>query len=751
MNNNKRKNKKIIKSIIIKILLILITIFIIFIQIFERKKELLKIFNIKNINQKVEQKYSSKDLKIGDLVFYNSRPSGNYGLNDNTMNLTFEKGSASVPGIGINEKLVLNENNMYIAGCGTVWDIYEDGTVELLFNDFNLYCDEEMLEKISYVFTTNSISALWFEHNMHKLISLFGYGYGAKKDATNDFKYMVGSKISGAPDMSEGDKGIWSIGKNGIDPSGARGLTREDIEKKLGITEEHILKNVDNYDEKKYHEIIPVISENILQRNIKSSNQGYVDEKTGLAKNNNYKMKRENYYLYKNIPNNIYSNILFTKELTTLSTMICKVDYSGKYISWDVGIIFKMQIDMGNTYAGTVMIGREEKIELYPYRNINVPTAFIVYLEPDLTYSEIIKDNGEKCFEVEKIKKEDVNVKFNIKNYCKDYKNKLQISADKVNKSRIESEKLFYEAEFLENSEDKEIYNINMKKFSGFKRENKDNQSVFSNMENVNDLLIKLPDDYDFKIIGIDDKRIDLDKSLEYDIVVFPKSFKYTVNVKYEGGENDPNFKIKGNLKLISDNQVLKEQKVELKRDIKLVHFNNIDIFNYNTNQLKKIKLVFEKAYTDLSKHEVKITENNINVKYVPNNRNIEIKALFKNNDSKYLDEIELNLMNNDKIISNIILDKKNNFKTNISVLERDNLGNVINYKIRKKSLNEGFITKVDGFNVILTPILKLPLTGTNLLISNLMIISIICLILGISMRNKNKMKKILKDYNIIK
>ena len=176
---------------------------------------------------------NSSELNIGDIVYYNHKTPEDKA-NEAKQKVTIEKGTAAKPGYGGEDRRTApqefnakNENTTW-----RVWDKLPDGRVMLVSNS-----------PVAEFYTFYGIGHIWWEHNAHKISSIFGYGYGADTNATKDFPYKVGSGIDNAPDMIEGDKGNWKIGQNGVNVSGSRSITMPEIETKLGLDDNEIKTN----------------------------------------------------------------------------------------------------------------------------------------------------------------------------------------------------------------------------------------------------------------------------------------------------------------------------------------------------------------------------------------------------------------------------------------------------------------------------------------------------------------------------
>ena len=229
--NQKTKTKR-IKINLIQILLILLAFSLLFSLIFKNKESLKNILTKSN-KQKAEQTYTGKDLKIGDIVYYNHEITKLEGkdeyvpVDDKDLTVTYNKGSAENPGTGEEGTETFSAKDKKV--LWKVWDINKNtGEVTLVSDkDYGLSS------------TKGAIGYIWYEYNMHKGASTFGHGYGANtkmRDPNStskdkDFTYKVGSGLE-----NTGDTAHWKIaeeptGIEKIERSGTRALTLGDIEK----------------------------------------------------------------------------------------------------------------------------------------------------------------------------------------------------------------------------------------------------------------------------------------------------------------------------------------------------------------------------------------------------------------------------------------------------------------------------------------------------------------------------------------
>lgn len=175
----------------------------------------------------IEEVTSTNENEYPKNGIYLNEHSGS-GYNTGTQNLEkywYEYSGADRKELSKNQSFDASDYNL----TWSVWDKKSDGTVMLVPNN-----------PIGNFETGGSVGYTWWEHNAHKISSIFGYGEGADTSATQGFQYKVGSGIENAPDMKGNDKGNWKIGSNGVNVSGSRSLTLKEAEAKLGIDDTKI-------------------------------------------------------------------------------------------------------------------------------------------------------------------------------------------------------------------------------------------------------------------------------------------------------------------------------------------------------------------------------------------------------------------------------------------------------------------------------------------------------------------------------
>lgn len=269
-----------------------------------------------------------------------------------------------------------------------------------------------------------------------------------------------------------------------------------------------------------------------------------------------------------------------------------------------------------------------------------------------------------------------------------------------------------------------------------------------------------VPEEYEYKIIGKDGKEIDISEntSKEYEVVVYPKPIKHSIDIEYVGGTDDKeNFFVTGDIVIKSGElEVGKKEDVTLKIGENLVEVDNVDLFNKDTNTVGEITdIIFIKYNPDENLHTAEYNPDTkkMIVTYVPNNKNISISV--EEDSKKYLaniSEIKLKLVGGEKEIPVILKpDKNNKFDINIPVPERDDSGSPIIYTLEKDGALTGYLVKVNGYKISLKPILKLPYTGAELTPKNIAIFCLGIYLINLSFKIRRKSNFEFKSSSIIK
>ena len=747
-NTNKKvnitKNRKRIKINLLNILIILLAFSLLFPLIFKNQESFKNILTKTN-KQKAEQTYTANDLKIGDIVYYNHMLTKKEKTNpedkdeyipvdEKNLKVTFGKGDAENPGTGVDKTQTFDASNEKVVW--KVWDINKTTGEVTLVSDKG-YPIAEMGNAIGYI---------WSEHNMHKAASTMGYGYGANKDTNylnttskkQEFTYSVGSGIE-----SELDNAEWKIGENGIQRSGSRALTLNDIEEKLKITEEK-KKELSS----KYVKILSKLTK-YPQRKVKEleGTQEWDNENEAIAKLKKLDLKNEAYSLnyndvldeeeYKKLvfeaideTSNDYYN-LATKLISIPQSKTGKSDFVLPYMYW------KKYLNSRNYLAS------ENRGRFFSSTQLAYP-RFVIFLKPEISY---FKATGEEnAWDILKVNSQPKDLEIKATNLTKtDEKIKINLSSELNGKDIIKNPEI-KEINVLANKNVSE--NTTVPIYSGQIRTGKLYEAEFVPVHNKYKVEIAgLPENSTYKIIGVDaNGYIDLSKVSSIEAIIYPKAGDYKVPVEYSKGENADDFSVSGNLKLMNGKNLVKSQTVKLEHkkgtpNKTFVTLKDIDMFNNTTNELNEYEVVFEKTS---GRHKVEVNSGKITVTYVPENMEITVSA--KSDGPITLDNITVNLVK--KIGENItkeeiILENASGFTKKITVPKTDNSGNVISYSIEKKSLNMGYITNISGYDVNLKPVLALPFTGSSANLKILVFFLGITALIGIVFRHRKKMNYI--------
>lgn len=581
--------------------------------------------------------------EIGDVVYYNQLYAED-AKNEKYQKAIIHKGDAKNPGWGgdLGDWDEWNQNNWSertkkeklrdqivditsnpdekLGTTWRVWDILADGSYVLISNKL-----------VSDVYIQGPVGYLWWEHTAHLMASTYGFGFGANTNATKNFKYSVGSKIDTAPDMTEGDKGIWHIGKNGIPISGSRALTIEDVEEKLGIDEEKInsgYMNITPDGSAKYNQKVNTRWNFIPQRDIGSKKQRMDDEiessmydyskPTHTVRNKAWILKQKDIN-FENLdeesknknPNLLkYKSMLFDDKL--------RMDMNGHGLLANTGIVLN---NTGGFSLGTAYVSpSSSRLGFISTDAIIVSSNYgkgydgrpeapkkrgkifvLTYLRPNLVFERAAIDpkyelpEGLKAWDI-KIEKNKKDINFIVNNYAKENAQNLNIDLEKeiVEKDIVEETKI-EKIEFTGMNQEKEKYSTKITKYAGGTRKDNIDDAKFNPIDNKYKLSItNLPEGYDFKIIdrnsaeiggthGELKKEIDLrndvnnmvgDNGYEYDLIVFPKNKDISIPVVYEGGKKDENFEVEGNIKVTTgDTNLDKTLSDELKnKSVTLKH-----------------------------------------------------------------------------------------------------------------------------------------------------------------------------------
>ena len=740
--NEEEKNmhKKLIKRKLNKrkkISIIQIIIFSIFILLFLQLLKINNVLNIKTNTKKDQKQENTKVLpRIGDVVYYNHKVPEDLA-NIDKLKVTFNKGSAEIPGTGVEGNQVFDASKENVVW--KVWDVDETTGVVTLVSDRG--------HKIGEV--GNAIGYIWFEYNLHRAASTMGYGYGADQDTNylnktskkQEFTYKVGSGIESEPDNAK-----WKIGEHGIHKSGSRALTLDDVEEKLGITEEKKKE-----PEQKLGNSYPVYGWT-LKRNIKypqrkvkdlGITQEWENEKEAIGKQKSLDIISEGYkFEYKNVSDeNEYKKIIYESidektfewyDLATKNITIMRhINYFGS-----AGVFWR-----DNLWASDGWVASYESGNWDPFTNEVYP-RFATFLKSEISY---YKDPySENEWDITKPKSTSKNLGLKVTNFSgEDVNLNLSLKSD-LPARQGRSDPAVENIEAKSNESVNKTTNVNI--YSGIMRDGKYYEAKFFDVHNkYTPEITGIPKGMSYKIIGLDsDGKVDLEKLDNLEIKIYSNDYK--VNTKYIGGENDEKFSVKGNLILKEGEKALSSREVTLKIGVENITIDNISIFNPETNEERNITVEFEK--TDGSLHKVEYDKN---IKKLVVTYNKEITVSVSEDSKKYLEnisKINLKLVGGEEKSFSL---NKNKSSITLVVPEKDENENIINYSLEKVGNIPGYYISIDGFNVHIKPVLKLPYTGTELSGKNIAIISIGMFGIAMIVRYRKKVVFKFKEYTIMK
>ena len=506
----KIKRKKIsVISILITLLILTLSISFTF-----KNKESLKNMLTKTNKQKADQTYTANDLNVGDIVYYNHKIAADKN-NEKYQKVTIEKGTAATPGYGGKGEKA-EPQTFDVKDFNTTWRVWDklpDGRIMLVSNS-----------PVAEFYTGHGIGHIWWEHNAHKISSIFGYGEGADTNATQNFPYKVGSGIDNAPDMTDGDKGNWKIleapadnvtrDKDKIYSTGSRSLTMPDIETKLGLDDNEIKTNtkISKNSSPGYGKITTNISmQSVVQRDIGSINQIWEDKTKAKAKNNSYTMTDKYYWWDKsNIPESStqkpnmskYKEMLFNNinNYTGIATNALGVYSSGSGVHFGRGLVRSSSLGsaifpfVGSAYTSWDEYERSPSLRVATFLKSNLQ----YYKDPDL--------NKQNEWDIIKPKVE--NKKVEIVNYQNiGFEPKINL-VQNVNKTPLTKENNKY------------VKNIEVK--SGIERQGPGDAAKFVELTPNTKYTLEvenLPSGYTFEIEGKTNKEIDIKDKTSYTLI----------------------------------------------------------------------------------------------------------------------------------------------------------------------------------------------------------------------------------------
>ena len=663
-----------------------------------------------------EKQTLPKGMQIGDIVKYDHKATGvkiedkrlaNIVENQKVLKTTIGKGTASMPGS-------TNEQNFDANKIDTNWHVWG---VDEVTGDVIIVSDNVAPFK-----TKGAIDYIWYEHNMHQIASIFGYGKGAKK---KPFTYKVGSQLE-----DTGDTATWKTGTNGVPLTGARPLRTEDIEKAFGWTESDI-KSKSIFNKNGITGYGTVHTRNIYfpQRYTGSNAQQWASRNTAKAAKKDVKGKDGYYDISKsNVPKGTYRNILWDwNGNSTYQLGQVGLDVRSRDVNFRRGMVYS-----GNFYSAYYgFVGADTDGGWYEGGGTN-PCRVVAFLSSsDITYrkTNAVGAHQEPVWDIELRNNPTKNIKVNMKNEFGE-----NLSGVKFNIGVDEGAYVLSRINL----------NINSGTMNTF------NEANVVVKDKCKMEVLGLPTGADYKIIskyeGVHELTQDIvsfgKENLEYDILIYRKDGDYPVTVTYdEGAKNDEGFSLEGKIKLMDGKKDIKTLKVTLKKGN--TEFKFTDVKYFVNGKFKNYTIEYE------GEGDVKVDGNGLNVKYTPPKKNYTIKAEFIFD--KTLDRVPIKLYADGEFLKNIDLLKSKDYIHVENLPERDSKsGKPITYTIKKGNIPSGYITEISGLKIIIRPVLTLPMSGSDS-IKLVGITAGICTVLGLGVRVKNKLIIFFKKYEIMK
>ena len=395
-----RKVKVKLNKIILQILLLIL----VSTTLITQKENILNIFTNKN---KIKAGIPT-DMRIGDIIKYDHKT----GVKPEDLKTTIGKGTASIPGSG-----------SYLSPKDPVQEqVFDANTINTTWRVFNIDKNNEEIMIISDSLapfrTKGAIDYIWYEHNMHKIASIFGHGKGAKNKV---FSYKVGSQLE-----DTGDTAIWKTGIDGIPLtapsgipgiitkeelkdvavplSGARPLRTEDIEKAFGWTESTIKSgSYFRRNTSSYSGYGGIYTRNMYfpQRDTGTNAQQWADKNIAKSVKQDVKGKDGRYYIEKSyVPNNNYKKVLWDWN-GNMSYQLGQVglDLYFKYTCFSRGIVSRDRFhsaDDAFVDSGTDVGWNETNAKMFDIRVV----AFLS--SPDIVYrkSSAVGTHGEGIWDM---------------------------------------------------------------------------------------------------------------------------------------------------------------------------------------------------------------------------------------------------------------------------------------------------------------------------------------------------------------
>ena len=692
-----------------------------------------------------EKQTLPKGMKIGDIVKYDHKETGvkiedkrlaNLGDNQNLLKTTIEKGTATVPGSTYKQDFDANK-------IDTNWHVWgvDEVTGDVIIVSDSIYPEFNTYGAIDYI---------WYEHNMHKIASIFGHGKGAKK---KEFTYKVGSQLEDTEDTA-----AWKTGINGIpltSPqgipgiktreglkdivvplSGARPLRTEDVEKAFGWTESTIKSDSKfNKNSGSTTGYGGIYTKNIHfpQRDTGTSTQQWADKNIAKAAKKDVRGKDGYYWIDKsNVPEeNNYKKVLWdwnnagSKTYYQLGKVGLDVYSNGVYFRG--GVVYS-----GNFYSAGGYFAYAITDGSWYENGATFPSRVAAFLSSsDIIYREssAVGAHQEPVWDIELKSPTTKNIKVNMKNEFGENLSRVKFDLSVDGGASVLS---------------RSNLNINSGSINTINGSNivmKDNKYKME--------VLGIPTNADYKIISKYGEEHELTQDivsfgkedLEYDILIYRKDGDYPVTVTYdEGAKNDEGFSLSGKIKLMDGENLVDTLGVTLKKGN--TEFKFTDVKYFIDNKFKNYTIKYE------GEGDVEVIGNELKVKYTPPKKNYNIKAEFIFD--KTLDRVPIKLFADGKALKDIDLLKSEDYIHVENLPEKDKSGKPITYTIKKGNIPSGYITEISGLTITIRPVLTLPMSGSDSL-KMVGITAGICTILGLGVRAKNKLAVFFKKYEMMK
>lgn len=494
MNKNKKiKTKKTKKIRLVFLSFLILAIFLTLFYVAKKENFLTKMFNTKK--EKLTSGNIPTDLKVGDVVYYNhkkARP----GI-EAFMKHTVEKGNhLGHQGSGFNG----NQEFDGAKEVATYWKVWEIDNVK---GKVTLVSCGTPIQSLKSVGTFGQV---YFEHNAHAIARTMGNGYGVG-DVKRRITIRMGSGLEGNLHTQTYES------EYTIKP-----LTLEEVEEKLGITEEKKRQFNNQYGTTYTHNnmSIPLF-------NIGLSDDYWLDKTRLISRRDNWgPIKNKEYSAGKgSFTDSPIRNLIFDGTTYTLGSISIKSQANA--VSYTRGKV------SGNVLLGTA----DPLVNSFPNIALTQPQAtsqfrYLVCLNKDVTFNKVTDQTNAWDLGIANKKK---NVKINIQNPDNLNLDNIEV---KVHNTVLNKNGNAYEGEVKYGTEQK--------------RQGVNQAAVFT-YETLNPKVKPnvsgIPLGYEYEIIGTDNLgQIDLDSNNEYTIKIQRSTKPYigaTVYYNHKQAEDPAN------------------------------------------------------------------------------------------------------------------------------------------------------------------------------------------------------------------